>query len=101
MRWSSPVWVSAARPPVADKHFTEPHQSENRGAERGNRVGDASKADSPHCFHMLQHPSAVQTSISSHLSAILFDAPEKEQMTERAAFLSGEGFGDPQAVSRA
>lgn len=54
---SSPVWVLICRPPVAEEHFTELHQRENRRTEWENQVGEASKADSLHCFHMLQHPS--------------------------------------------
>lgn len=54
---SSPVWVLICRTPVAEEHFTELHQRENRRTEWENQVGEASKADSLHCFHMLQHPS--------------------------------------------
>lgn len=54
---SSPVWVLICRPPVAEEHFTELHQRENRRTEWENQVGEASKADSLQCFHMLQHPS--------------------------------------------
>lgn len=31
-------------------------RQKNRGAGREDREGEASKADSTHCFHMLQHP---------------------------------------------
>lgn len=55
---SSPAWVLMSRPPVAAEHFTGLHQRENKRTEPETRGGRASKADSLHCFHMLQHPGA-------------------------------------------